>query len=137
LAQPEEKPIPSIQVVFSGMENQKSLGDEPAWACLGEETQDGPKKQEPCRFYIVPAMDFPTMMMELLPSKLVSIDGGLPHGEWSREAEKITIKWNYESNPEKAKMRTYDYVVNGIMKSRVQDVHYCHFLIPVENTVGS
>jgi len=57
---------------------------------LGEETQQGPKekKKEPCRFYIVPAMDFPTMVMELLQNKLVSIDGGLPHGEWSREAEK-------------------------------------------------
>jgi len=117
----------------------KSLGDEPAWACLGEETRQvsEEKKKEPCRFYIVPAMDFPTMVMELAPNKLVSIDGGLPHGEWSKEAEKLTVKWNYESNPEKAKTRTYDHVVNGIMKSRVQDVHYCHFLIPVENTAGS
>jgi len=101
-----------------------------------EETLAGPGKQEPCRFYIVPAMEFPIMMMELLPNKLVSIDGGVPHGEWSREPDKITIKWNFASIPDKAKTRTYDHVVNGIMKSRVQDVHYCHFLIPVESTVG-
>ena len=112
------------------------MGEEPAWACMGEETQQGSKKKEQSRFYIVPAMDFPTMVMDLLPNKTVSIDGGLPHGEWSRGVEKITVKWNYESNPEKAKMRIYDHVVNGIMKSRVQDVHYCHFLIPAENAGG-
>jgi len=100
------------------------------------ETLAGPGKQEPCRFYIVPAMEFPIMTMELLPNKLVSIDGGVPHGEWSREPDKITIKWNFASIPDKAKTRTYDHVVNGIMKSRVQDVHYCHFLIPVESTTG-
>jgi len=121
------KLIPLTREVVSGMEIQKRMSDE---------ARVGPEKQEPCRFYIVPAMEFPIMTMEILPSKLVSIDGGVPHGEWSRGTDKITIKWNYESNPEKAKVRTYDHVVNGIMKSRVQDVHYCHFLIPVENTVG-
>jgi len=81
LAHSAEKPIFFTQAAVSDMEIQKRLSDE---------TRVGPEKQEPCRFYIVPAMEFPIMTMELLPSKLVSIDGGVPHGEWSRGTDKIT-----------------------------------------------
>jgi len=95
-----------------------------------------PPPQHGGYFKIIQAMNLPDMMMALLPNTKVSIDGGLPHGEWRREGEILYVRWHWNSEERKAKSNIYDPHGGGVMKVRTSDTKYSHVLVPVLVRIG-
>jgi len=95
-----------------------------------------PPPQHGGYFKVIQAMNLPDMMMALLASGQVSINGGEPHGGWRREDEVLHVRWHWNSVERKAKSNVYDPHGGGVMKARVSDTKYSHVLVPVLTRIG-